>query len=85
MIGVAIGGYVGISLYPALDVFGFNLPALVAPDQEAAAKVFYWHMLGAFAIVLLVSLHVSAATYHYYMRRDGVLRRMLVKAGRYTL
>jgi cytochrome b561 len=81
LIGVAVGGYVGISLYPALDIFGVGLPGLVAPDQQAAARVFYWHMMGAFAIVIVVGLHISAAVYHYYMRKDGVLRRMLVKAG----
>jgi cytochrome b561 len=64
-------------------VFGIGLPALVAPDQAAAAKVFYWHMLGAFGIVVLVGLHISAAAYHYYMRKDGVLRRMLVRAGHF--
>jgi cytochrome b561 len=83
LIGVAIGGYLGISLYPALDIFGVGLPAIVAPDQQAAARVFYWHMVGAFAIVAVVGLHISAAVYHYYMRKDGVLRRMLVKAGYY--
>jgi cytochrome b561 len=83
LIGVPIGGYVGISLYPALDVFGTALPGLVAPDQQATARVFYWHMLGAFGIVLLVGLHVCAAVYHYYVRKDGVLRSMLVRAGRY--
>jgi cytochrome b561 len=80
---VPILGYVGISLYPALDIFGlFSLPGVVAPNQDAAARVLYWHWLGALAIVLLVGVHVAAALFHYFIRKDGVLRRMWVRAGR---
>jgi cytochrome b561 len=80
---VPIGGYIGISLYPALDIFGLvSLPGLVAPNQDAAARIFYLHWLGAVAIVLLVGVHVAAALFHYLIRRDGVMRRMFVRAGR---
>lgn len=82
LIAVPIGGYLGVSLYPALDVFGFSLPALTAPNQAAAERVFFWHMLGAFAIFLLAGMHVAGALFHYLIRRDGVLARMLVRAGR---
>jgi cytochrome b561 len=80
---VPVLGYIGISLYPALDIFGvFSLPGIVAPDQGAASRVFYWHWLGAVAVALLVGVHVAAALFHYVIRRDGVMRRMLVRAGR---
>jgi cytochrome b561 len=80
---VPVLGYVGVSLYPALDIFGlFSLPGIVAPDQAAAARVFRWHFIGAVAIVLLIGMHVGAALFHYVIRRDGVLRRMWVRAGR---
>ena len=83
LIVVPIGGYIGISLFPALDVFGVSLPAVASPNQQAAERVLFWHMLGAFAIVLLAGMHVAAALFHYLIRRDGVLQRMLVRAGRY--
>ena len=58
---VPVLGYLGISLYPALDIFGlFSLPGIVAPNQDAAARVFYWHWVGAVAIVLLIGMHVGA-------------------------
>jgi cytochrome b561 len=80
---VPIGGYIGVSLYPALDIFGlFSLPAVTAANQDAAARVFYYHFLGALIIVLLVGMHVGGALFHYVIRKDGVLRRMLVRAGR---
>jgi cytochrome b561 len=80
---VPIGGYIGISLFPALDVHGFTLPAVASPDQQAAERVLFWHKLGAFTIVALAGMHVAAALFHYFIRKDGVLQRMLVRAGRY--
>ena len=80
---VPVLGYIGISRYPALDLFGIvSLPGIVAPDQDAAARIFYYHWLGALAIVLLVGMHVGAAAFHYFIRKDGVLQRMWVRAGR---
>jgi len=79
---VPIGGYLGISLYPALDVFGMPLPSITAADQAAAARVFFLHWIGAVLILLLVGAHVSAALYHYFLRKDGVLQRMWPAAGR---
>jgi len=80
---VPVIGYVGISRYPALDLFGIvTLPGIVASDQEAAARAFYFHWLGAMLIVLLVGMHVAAALFHYFVRKDGVLARMWVRAGR---
>jgi cytochrome b561 len=83
LLTVPVLGYIGISRYPALDLFGIvSLPGVVAPDQDAAARVFSLHWLGAAAIVLLLGAHVGAALLHYFIRRDGVLRRMWVRAGR---
>jgi cytochrome b561 len=33
-------------------------------------------------LVLLVAMHVGAALFHYLIRKDGVLARMLPSAGR---
>jgi cytochrome b561 len=79
---VPIGGYLGISLYPALDVFGMPLPSITAADQAAAARVFFLHWIGAVLILLLVGAHVSGALYHYFLRKDGVLQRMWPAVGR---
>jgi cytochrome b561 len=82
LLAVPIGGYIGISLYPSLNVFGIPLPGLVAPNQDAAGAVFFYHWLGAVALAALISVHIMAALFHYFIRKDGVLRRMLVRAGR---
>lgn len=77
LIVVPLLGWLGVSYYPALNVFGFNLPALVSPDQGAAAKVFFAHLVGALLLVVLIGMHVGAALFHYVIRKDGVLNRML--------
>ena len=75
---VPLLGWISISLYPALDIFGlFKLPGLVAPNQPASSTVFMLHKLGAFALVGLVTMHIGAALFHHVIRGDGVLRRML--------
>lgn len=77
LIAMPIVGYLGVAYYPALDVFNFKLPALVAPDKPLAEQVFFWHMVGAYVLIALIALHVLAALYHYLIRRDNVLGRML--------
>src|SRR5262245_46453428 len=79
---VPIGGYLGISLYGALDVYGLPLPAIASANKAAAERVFFLHWIGAVLIILLVGAHVSAALFHYFIRKDGVLQRMWVRAGR---
>jgi cytochrome b561 len=47
-----------------------------------ASKVFFAHMLAAYALIVLLGMHVGAALMHYVIKKDGVLRRMWVRAGR---
>ncbi len=74
---VPLLGWFGVQLFPALDIFGlFSLPSLVAPNNDAAGIVLGLHKLAAFALAILIAMHVGAALYHYVIRRDGVLNRM---------
>jgi cytochrome b561 len=78
LICVPVAGYIGISLFPALDIFGlFSLPGVVPPDKEAAKTVFFVHGLLARLLLLLVLVHVAAALFHYFVRKDNVLGRMI--------
>jgi cytochrome b561 len=78
MLAVPLLGWIGISLYPALSIHGlFSLPGLASPNQEAAKTVFLLHKLGAILLGLMVLAHVGAALYHHFIRKDGVLRRMM--------
>lgn len=77
LIVVPLLGWIGVSLFPALEVFGlFSLPALAAPDEAAAGRVLGLHGKLALATGALAGLHIAAALYHRFIRGDGVLRRM---------
>ncbi len=77
LIVVAMLGWLGIAYYPALNAYGINIPAIVAPDRPMSERVLTLHMYGAFALIALAGMHVGAALFHYVIRKDGVLNRML--------
>ncbi len=77
MLAVPILGWFGVQLYPALDLFGLvSLPAVVGPDKAAGELVLQLHAAAAFALVAVVALHVGAALFHRFIRKDGVFQRM---------
>ena len=64
--------------FPA-TVFGlFELPKLVATRAPGFGWTGDVHtLLAYYAMLTLIALHVAAGLYHYFIRRDGVLQRML--------
>jgi cytochrome b561 len=59
-------------------LFGLELPKLMATRAPGFAWTGDVHTLLAYWVLLtLVGLHVAAALYHYFVRRDRVLQRML--------
>lgn len=78
LIALPILGWIGISLYPALEIFGlFSLPALTTPNQELANQVLALHAWLAILLIVLVVGHAGMALFHYFIRGDNVLPRML--------
>lgn len=78
LIAAPVVGYIGVALFPALDIFGlFKLPAVVSPDKEAAKTALAVHMTLVLVLAALIALHVGAALYHYLIRKDDVLGRMI--------
>lgn len=75
---VPLLGWIGVSLYPALDIFGlFKLPGLMAPDQKMSEVVFAYHGYAALGLIAFAGVHIGAALYHYVLRGDNVLARMI--------
>jgi len=61
-----------------LIMFGVELPALVAKRAAGWGWTGDVHsLLANYLLLVLVGLHVAAALYHYFVRRDRVLQRML--------
>jgi cytochrome b561 len=59
-------------------MFGLELPKLVATRAPGWGWTGDVHtLLAYFGMLTLVVLHVAAVLYHYFVRRDRVLQRML--------
>jgi cytochrome b561 len=59
-------------------MFGLELPALVAKRASGWGWTGDVHgLLANYLMLALVGLHVAAALFHYFIRRDGVMQRML--------
>jgi cytochrome b561 len=77
LIAVPIAGYFAISYGRYLEVFGIPLPAITEKNEDVSKEIFEWHETGAFLILAFVTLHVLAAIYHRFVRKDRVVERML--------
>ena len=61
-----------------LSVFGaLPLPSPVGKDEELAKILALLHRIGALSIIALIGAHVAGVIYHTFIRKDGLLRRML--------
>jgi cytochrome b561 len=85
MIAVSVSGWVLHSAFPrrmeAELVGGIKVPLLFAqPDRAISQAAEHIHKILAYALLLLVIIHVAAALRHHFIKRNDVLRRMTVGA-----
>jgi cytochrome b561 len=59
------------------NLFGIQVPSLMAPDKVWAIAAQGLHTLGAYALTILVLVHAGAAILHRVVADDGVLDSML--------
>lgn len=55
---------------------GFEVPSLIAPDEDLRFTLRQWHEWIGKSIVVLVGLHAVAAIWHHFFLKDGLLQRM---------
>jgi cytochrome b561 len=83
LIVVPLLGWRGVSQYGARGIVGpVSLPPIAVEDQAAASFTFLAHKYAGILMGLLVFAHIGAALFHYLIRKDGVLTRMLPSLGR---
>ena len=82
LVAMPIVGWIANSAYGApTPFFGlFTLPKLVADNEALAKQLFTLHTWAGFAVILLAGMHIGGALFHYVIRRDQVLQRMLPRA-----
>lgn len=63
--------------YPIPFFNWFKLP-ISLPTNKALGEFFYdIHVWTSYFIIAIVAIHILAALYHQYIKKDGVLKRML--------
>jgi cytochrome b561 len=68
----------GATARPYASWFGlFDVPQFTSTDRAAAHMYEDYHIYGAYILLALIVLHVIAALYHRFIKRDGVLERMI--------
>ncbi len=72
-------GWIATAAYPApVPMFGlFTMPAIWPADRALSDFLFIVHRAMGVSIGVLASMHIAAALHHHFIRRDGVLRRMI--------
>lgn len=67
--------------FPVVFLGLVPLPDFVPVSPELAEAIKPWHALSAYALAVLVALHVAAALKHQFIDRDGLIGRMLPAHG----
>ena len=72
-------GWIVTSSYRApIRVFWlFELPPIWPEDRAFSDQVLFVHGLIGLAIAGLLAAHIGAALHHHFVRRDGILMRMI--------
>ena len=75
MLGWALSG---ASAKNYADWFGlFRVPQITSPDKAAAQAYEERHILFAYVLLALIVVHLGAALWHHFVRRDRVTVRMI--------
>lgn len=77
MLAMPISGFAGsnFSAYP-VKFFGLVLPKLWEPWPEAKEILSEVHEITGLVMMVLIGLHLLAAVWHQFVKRDGLLKRM---------
>ena len=77
MLLMPISGYVmSISMGQPVRWFGLAVPRLLAEDRARGLLAGNVHAVAAYALLALLTLHVGAVAWHYFVDRVNLLRRM---------
>lgn len=74
-----IVGWIATSAYraPILVFWAFELPPIWPVDRAFSESMFLVHRVLGITIAILALMHIAAALYHHFVRKDAVLMRML--------
>jgi cytochrome b561 len=72
-------GWIATSAYRAPRPFFwlFELPPIWTEDRAFSERMFAAHRFIGIAIAVLAAMHIGAALFHHFVRKDRVLMRMI--------
>jgi cytochrome b561 len=72
-------GWAGTNAYgDPVSVFGlFDFPTILGTDRPLSDRIIVWHLICGILIGVIVALHIAGALYHWLVKGDRVLQRML--------
>jgi cytochrome b561 len=76
MVGWALEGTFRVPLGGAV-FWLVEPPAITSPGNRSLHEALeQWHGLLAWPLTMLIAVHVAAALYHLWIKRDGAMQRM---------
>jgi len=74
-----------MSRFSGFDVSVFNLFIIPAAEKNTqVAGIFHQiHAIGIWFFIVVIVLHIGAALYHHFIRKDNVLMRMITSPNKY--
>jgi cytochrome b561 len=83
LLAIPIVGYIANSASDTpTPFFGlFSLPPMIGKNEGLSDQLFTIHRWMGFLVIAVALIHIIAALYHYFVRRDHVLQRMLPQAA----
>jgi cytochrome b561 len=74
-----IVGWIATSAYPApIPVYWlFEMPRIWPEDRAFSERMFTVHAIVATLLVIVAAIHIGAALYHHFVRKDEVLMRIV--------
>ena len=72
-------GWIATAAYPApVPIYGlFNLPSIWPVNRALSEQLLSVHKIVGIAIAVVAAMHIGAALFHHFVRKDRVLMRMV--------
>jgi len=78
MVLVPLLGWAAVSAFPARGIlFGLSLPPILPVNADLAKILLQLHGYAAVAMLVLIAAHFAGAMMHRFIKKDGVMRRMM--------
>jgi cytochrome b561 len=79
LVAQPIIGWIATSAYraPVLFFWTFQLPPVWPENRAFSEQLFVVHKWIGFVIAFLLCAHIGGALFHYFIRKDRVLQRMI--------